>query len=71
MKKHCAEGNTVFFSSHVLEVVEKLCDRVAVIDKGRIAAVDSVERLRQSESLEQFFLRLTSAEPEKTGEGAL
>ena len=64
MKEHCKQGNTVFFSSHVLEVVEKICDRVAIIDKGRLVAVGTIEQLksRGDNSLENFFLKLTSGE---------
>lgn len=64
MKEHCKQGNTVFFSSHVLEVVEKICDRVAIIDKGRLVAVGTIEQLksRGDNSLEDFFLKLTSGE---------
>ena len=61
MREHCAKGNTVFFSTHVLEVAEKLCDRIGVINKGKIIAVDTMEELKKSgdESLESFFLNLT------------
>lgn len=64
MREHCKQGNTVFFSSHVLEVVEKICDRVAIIDKGRLVAVGTIEQLksRADNSLEKYFLELTSGE---------
>ena len=63
MKDYCAKGNTVFFSSHVLEVVEKVCDRVAIIEKGKIVACGSMDELRaDGASLEQYFLKLTSGE---------
>lgn len=64
MKEHCKKGNTVFFSSHILEVVEKLCDRVGIIDKGRLVAVGTIEQLksRADNSLEKYFLQLTSGE---------
>ena len=39
MRKHCEKGNTVFFSTHVLEVAEKLCDEIAIIDKGRLVCL--------------------------------
>jgi ABC-2 type transport system ATP-binding protein len=42
MKEHSQKGNTVFFSTHVLEVAEKLCDKIAIIDKGKIVFVDVV-----------------------------
>jgi ABC-2 type transport system ATP-binding protein len=64
MREHCDKGNTVFFSSHILEVVEKICDRVGIIDKGRLVAVGTIEELksRGDSSLEEFFLKLTSGE---------
>ncbi|HYF93822.1 MAG TPA: ABC transporter ATP-binding protein [Symbiobacteriaceae bacterium] len=68
MAEHVRQGHTLFFSTHVLEVAEKLCDRVAIIKKGRIIASGTLEELRQSrgqgqgqggESLEEIFLELT------------
>ena len=62
MKRHCAEGNTVFFSTHVLEVAEKLCSRIAVISGGNLIAEGTMEELRRAEgasSLEEIFLELT------------
>ncbi|MCH5287711.1 MAG: ABC transporter ATP-binding protein [Christensenellaceae bacterium] len=65
MRRHCDEGNTVFFSTHVLEVAEKLCDEIAIIDRGRVVAQGTLEELRSGESsasLEQLFLKLTEDE---------
>jgi ABC-2 type transport system ATP-binding protein len=61
MREHCNKGFTVFFSTHVLEVAEKLCDRIGIINKGKIIAVDTMEELKKSgdESLESIFLNLT------------
>jgi ABC-2 type transport system ATP-binding protein len=61
MHRHCAKGNTVFFSTHVLEVAEKLCHRIGIINKGRIIAVGTLDQLRESadKSLESIFLELT------------
>jgi len=64
MRRHCDEGNTVFFSTHVLEVAEKLCDEIAIIDKGRLVAQGTLEELRSGEtgaSLEQLFLEMTQS----------
>ncbi len=55
-------GATIFLTSHVLEVVERLCDRVAIIHKGRIVSVGAVEDLRAGGSLEDAFVRLVGAE---------
>ena len=61
MKEHAAAGNTVIFSTHVLEVAEKLCDKVAIINQGALVFNGSLEELKQSNegSLEEIFLRLT------------
>ncbi len=63
MRKHCEEGNTVFFSTHILEVAERLCDRVGIIKGGRLIAVGTLEELRSAgradASLESIFLELT------------
>ncbi|MFN7998940.1 MAG: ABC transporter ATP-binding protein [Bryobacteraceae bacterium] len=58
-------GATIFLTSHVLEVVERLCDRVAIIDKGKIVREGSMEELRGgTESLEDVFVRVVGAERE-------
>ncbi len=62
MREHCDKGNTVFFSTHILEVAEKLCDRVGIIHKGKLIAIGTMDELRQGdikESLENIFLELT------------
>ena len=62
MIRHCSEGNTVFFSTHVLEVAENLCTRIGVIDHGTLRAQGTLEELRSGEkgaSLEELFLELT------------
>lgn len=66
MREQADAGKTVFFSTHVLEVAERLCDRVAIINKGRIifcGALEEIhERLRSDQSLESLFLELTGNE---------
>ena len=62
MIRHCQAGNTVFFSTHVLEVAEKLCTRIGVISHGQLRAEGTLEELRSGEtgaSLEDLFLELT------------
>jgi ABC-2 type transport system ATP-binding protein len=62
MRKHCDQGNTVFFSTHILEVAEKLCDRIGIIHNGRLIASGTMNELRQGDqsgSLEKIFLELT------------
>lgn len=63
MKEHAAQGNTVLFSTHVLEVAEKLCDSIAIIDKGIIKYEGTLNQLKNSypeKSLEDIFLKVTS-----------
>jgi len=63
MRKHADAGKTVFFSTHVMEVAEKICDRIGIIKKGKIIFVGTLDELRatrkENESLENLFLELT------------
>ena len=63
MRNHCKKGNTVFFSTHVLEVAEKLCDRIGIIAHGKLIATGTIEELREKASkdgsLESIFLSVT------------
>jgi ABC-2 type transport system ATP-binding protein len=69
MREHADKGKTVFFSTHVLEVAERICDDLAVIDHGQIRFSGTLEQMREQsradESLESMFLRLV-AEGEKS-----
>lgn len=58
MKKMCKEKKTIFFSTHILEVAEKLCDRVAIIKDGKIVKIGRMKDIMGDESLEQVFLEL-------------
>lgn len=58
MRKLCEEGGAIFFSTHVLEVAEKLCDRIAIIQDGRLVICGETEAVRGDTSLEQVFLGL-------------
>lgn len=74
MKEHCKEGNSVFFSSHIIEVVEKLCDKVAIIDKGHLLVSGSMEEIRamdKENSLEDFFISVTQKERDSATVGEL
>ena len=63
LQQQVAQGATVFLTSHVLEVVERLCERVAIIAKGRVVAEGSVSELRTAEeTLEDIFLRVVGGE---------
>ena len=57
MKEHAKAGNIVFFSSHIIDIVEKLCERIAIIKKGEIQCVKTVKEIEKSgKTLEQFYL---------------
>ena len=59
MKEACSEGSAIFFSTHVLEVAEKLCDKVReVIKGGRLTRSGSMEEVKGDDSLEAVFLEL-------------
>ena len=63
MKEHAAKGNIVFFSSHIIDVVEKICDKIAIIKKGKIRAAATVAELEaRNIDLEQFYLDTIYAE---------
>ncbi len=63
MRERCSRGKSVFFSTHVLEVAEKICDRLAIINKGKIIAIGTMDEIKKQlgrdGSLEKIFLELT------------
>lgn len=66
MREHADAGNTVIFSTHVLEVAEKICDKVAIINKGQLIFNGTLENMhdkfKENESLEEMFLEMTEDE---------
>lgn len=58
MKELCSQGTMIFFSSHVLEVVEKLCNKIAIIKEGKIISSGTIEEVKGDTSLEDVFLEL-------------
>ena len=58
MREHCDRGGAIFFSTHVLEVAEKLCDKVAIIKQGQLIKVGTMEEVKGDDSLEEVFLEL-------------
>ncbi len=60
MKEHCEKGGAIFFSTHVLEVAEKLCDKIAIIKDGKLLKSGTMEEVKGDDSLEQVFLELES-----------
>ena len=70
MREHARAGKTVFFSTHILEVAEKLCDRVGIINKGKLVFVGTLdemkEKFKENGSLEEFFLEITEQSEDKS-----
>lgn len=58
MREICDEGGAIFFSTHVLEVAEKLCDKVAIIRKGQLIQSGTMQEVKGDDSLEEVFLEL-------------
>ena len=61
MREHADKGNSVFFSTHVLEIAEKLCDRIAIIDKGKVVFIGTLEELKKEykkSDLEKLFMEV-------------
>ena len=72
MRKFCDNGGAIFFSTHVLEEAEKLCDKIAIIKVGKLLAAGDIETVKGNESLEEVFLELVDeikAEDSATKEG--
>ena len=66
MREHADNGNTVLFSTHVLDVAEKICDRIGIINKGKLIFVGTIAELKElrqkDDSLEKLFLEFTDNE---------
>ena len=62
MREMCSKGSAVFFSTHVLDVAEKLCNRVVIIKEGRIIASGTMDELTKDKSLEDLFLEVDRGE---------
>ena len=66
MREHAKNGNTVFFSTHILDVAEKLCDRVASINKGELLFIGTYQEMKdeleENKSLEELFMEITNNE---------
>jgi ABC-2 type transport system ATP-binding protein len=61
MREHADKGNSVFFSTHVLEIAEKLCDRIAIIDKGKVVFIGTLDELKdkyKKSDLEKLFMEV-------------
>lgn len=68
MREHAENNNTVFFSTHILEIAEKICDRIGIINNGKILFVGTLEELREAKkenaSLEELFMEITKVNEE-------
>ena len=66
MREHAQNGNAVFFSTHILDVAEKLCDRVAIIDKGKLLFIGTYQEMKdeleENKSLEELYMEITNNE---------
>ena len=62
MREICDQGGAIFFSTHVLEVAEKLCDKIAIIKAGRLIRFGTMEEVKGDDSLEDVFLELEGEE---------
>ena len=62
MREHCDAGGSILYSTHVLDVAEKICDRVAIIKAGRLVVTGSMDEVKGDASLEDIFLELEEAE---------
>ena len=69
MRELCQGGGAIFFSTHVLEVAEKLCDKVAIIKSGKLIRSGTMEEVRGDESLEDVFLELEDENGIESAEG--
>ena len=69
MKKHAEDGNIVFFSSHIIDVVERLCDKIAIIKKGNVLCTRTIKELEENGiALEDYYMEMIDMKPksEKT-----
>ncbi len=62
MREHCLSGGAIFFSTHVLDVAEKLCDKIAIIKNGRLVVSGTMEEVKGDSSLESAFLELEESD---------
>ena len=68
MRKHADAGNSVLFSTHVLEVAEKLCDRIGILKKGELIYVGSIDELKEmhpEKTLEMIYLEMAGRQKEE------
>lgn len=62
MREMCSEGSAIFFSTHVLDVAEKLCNKIAIIKEGKLIAAGNMEDMIQNQSLESLYMRVAENE---------
>ena len=59
MRQHAKEGNIVFFSSHLIDIVESLCNKIAIIKRGKILAYEAVDNIEKEQTLEEYYLKVS------------
>ena len=69
LREKASSGGAVVYSSHILEVVERVCDRIGILHRGELAALGSPREIAGSESLASVFLRITASAPPPASEG--
>ncbi len=62
MREMCSEGSAIFFSTHVLDVAEKLCNKIAIIKEGKLIAAGNMEDMIQNQSLESLYMKVAENE---------
>ena len=62
MREFCDEGGCIFFSTHVLEVAEKICDKIAIIKDGKLIACGETKEVKGDKSLENIFMEMIDNE---------
>ena len=67
MREHCERGGAIFFSTHVLDVAERLCDKIAIIKHGELLRAGTTEEVKGDESLEDAFLELVDEDARNEG----
>ena len=67
MREHCERGGAIFFSTHVLDVAERLCDKIAIIKHGELLRAGTTEEVKGDESLEDAFLELVDEDAQSEG----
>jgi len=69
MREHAEKGNIVFFSSHIIDVVERICDRITIINHGQILVTETIENIEKICPLEDFYMNLINGHEKNSSDG--